>query len=124
MKRYKYLFLELAWFLPVIIAQWVFAPHILRSRWKAIPLVAIPMAIYLSIKDKVALREGTWEIAEDSSTGVKLGDVPIEEIIFFLIASWVSAQGIILLSDERSPRQFRHLKKQLQTRLSPSRNRR
>ena len=72
MKRYKYLFLELSWFLPVIIAQWIFAPRILRSKWKAIPLVALPMAIYLSAKDKVALREGTWSISEDSSTGLKI----------------------------------------------------
>lgn len=124
MMKYKYLFLELVWFVPVIIAQWIFAPHILRSRWKAIPLVAIPMAIYLSAKDRIALKDGTWVINEDTSTGVMINDVPIEEVIFFFLTSWVSAQGIILLSDERSPAELEKLKKLLQKRLSPSRSRR
>jgi lycopene cyclase domain-containing protein len=124
MMKYKYLFLELAWFVPVIIAQWIFAPHILRSRWKAIPLVAIPMAIYLSAKDRIALKDGTWVINEDTSTGAMINDVPIEEVIFFFLTSWVSAQGIILLSDERSPAELDKLKKLLQKRLSPSRDRR
>ena len=96
----------------------------MRSRWKAIPLVAIPMAIYLSAKDKVALKDGTWVISKDSSTGLRINEVPIEEVIFFFLTSWVSAQGVILLSDERSPAVFRQFKKRLQTRLFPSRNRR
>jgi lycopene cyclase domain-containing protein len=121
MKKFKYLFLELGWFLPVIIGQWIFAPHILRSKWKAIPLAALPIAIYLSVKDRVALKEGTWSISAESSTGVKIGGVPIEEIIFFIIASWVSAQGTILLVDERSPAQIKKLKTRLLSRLRPSR---
>jgi lycopene beta-cyclase len=114
MKRYQYLLLELAWFLPVIIGQWLFAPKILRSKWKAIPLVVLPIAAYLSASDKVALKEGTWSISEDSSTGLKLGGVPIEEVVFFLITSWVSAQGVILLSDEHSPAELARLKTRLQ----------
>jgi lycopene cyclase domain-containing protein len=117
MKRYKYLFLETVWFLPVIVGQWLFAPHILRSRWKAIPLVALPIAAYLTARDKVALDAGTWTISEESSTGAKIGSVPIEEAIFFLLTSWVSAQGAILLSDERSPTVARALMRKAKTRL-------
>ena len=90
----------------------------------AIPLVALPMAIYLSIKDRVALKEGTWSISEESSTGLKIGAVPIEEILFFIITSWVSAQGIILLTDERSPGEIKKLKTRLLTLLHPFRKRR
>jgi hypothetical protein len=73
----------------------------------------IPVAAYLTTKDKVALDDGIWTIAEDSSTGAKIGGVPIEEAIFFLLTSWVSAQGIILLSDERSPSILNGLRKRL-----------
>ena len=121
MKRYAYLILELVWFLPVIIAQWVFAPQIISLRWKAIPMIAIPMSIYLAIIDKVALREGIWAISKKSSTGMKIAGVPIEEVIFFLLTSWVSAQGVILLSNERSPTASRQVKMRHQTRLVPSR---
>ena len=124
MKKFKYLFLELGWFLPVIIGQWIFAPHILRSKWKVIPLAALPVAVYLSVKDRVALDEGTWSISDENSTGLKIGGVPIEEIIFFIITSWVSAQGIILLTDERSPGEIKKLKTQLLSRFRPSRTRR
>ncbi|HEY3289582.1 MAG TPA: lycopene cyclase domain-containing protein [Anaerolineae bacterium] len=122
MKKFKYLALELGWFVPVIIVQWLFAPHILRSRWKAIPAVTLPLALYLSIRDRVALKEGTWSISEEFSTGVKIRDVPIEEIIFFIVTSWVSVQGIILLTDERSPAAFRKLRMRLRARDHTVRN--
>ena len=50
--------------------------------------------------------------------------VPIEEIILFIITSWVSAQGIILLTDERSPGEIKKLKTLLLSLLRPSRTRR
>lgn len=123
MKRFKYLMLELGWFLPVIVAQWLFAPHIMRSRWKAIPLVALPIAAYLTAKDKIALDGGTWTISEESSTGIKVGGVPIEEVVFFILTSWVSAQGIILLSDERSPAVMEDFKRRFRGLLPRARKR-
>ena len=107
MKHLKYLILELGWFLPIIIAQWLFPPNVLKAKWKAVALVALPIAAYLSAKDKSALDHGTWEISADTSTGLKVGGVPIEEIIFFLLTSVVSAQGIVLLTDERTHSEWR-----------------
>ena len=116
MKRLKYLFLETAWFLPVIIGQWLIGPGIVRSRWKAVPLVALPIAAYLTVKDKVALDDGTWTINEETSTGLKIGGVPIEEALFFLLTSWVSAQGVILLVDERSHQTLARIRTRLRLR--------
>jgi lycopene beta-cyclase len=116
MKRLKYIFLETVWFLPIIIAQWFIGPGIVRSRWKAVPLVALPIAAYLTAKDKVALRDGTWTIDEETSTGLKIGGVPIEEALFFLLTSWVSAQGVILLVDERSHNMLARARMLLQSR--------
>jgi lycopene cyclase domain-containing protein len=116
MKRLKYLFLEIIWFLPVIVGQWLIGPGIVRSRWKAVPLVALPIAAYLTVKDKVALDDGTWTINEETSTGLKIGGVPIEEALFFLLTSWVSAQGVILLVDERSHQTLARIRTQLRLR--------
>lgn len=116
MKHLKYLFLEIVWFLPVIIGQWLIGPGIVRSRWKAVPLVALPIAAYLTMKDKVALDDGTWTINEETSTGLKIGGVPIEEALFFLLTSWVSAQGVILLVDERSHQTLAHIRTRLRLR--------
>ena len=74
------------------------------------------MAAYLTARDKVALDEGTWTIDESTSTGWKIGGVPIEEALFFLLTSWVSAQGVILLADERSHQTLARLKTQLRLR--------
>ena len=74
-------------------------------------------AIPLRPADKVALDAGTWTISEESSTGAKIGGVPIEEAIFFLLTTWVSAQGVILLSDERSPTVMKALARKARTRL-------
>jgi lycopene beta-cyclase len=96
--------LHLAWFLPVIYAQWIVAPDLFLSHTGLLVLVTLIFGLYYTLADLAAVRVGLWFFDEKQITGAKLADVlPWEEIAFFLLTSLLVAQSYLLLlpSDER-----------------------
>jgi lycopene cyclase domain-containing protein len=104
----NYLGLELAWALPAIILQLAFGADIIwRYRW-LIFLAVVPLTLYLSLADTIAIQGGTWTISPTLSTGILLGGVlPLEEFIFFLLTNTLVAFGFVLIW---SPESYRRLK--------------
>jgi lycopene cyclase domain-containing protein len=92
-----YLGLELTWALPPIILQLVFGGDILRRYAQLVLGSLIPLVIYLSIADSVAIISGTWTISPEQSLNVFIGSLPFEEILFFLLTSTLVIFGITLL---------------------------
>jgi lycopene cyclase domain-containing protein len=103
-----YLGLELVWALPPIILQLAFGADILwRHRWLVLLGIITP-TVYLSLADAVAIRSGTWTIDPSQSLNVFLsGQLPLEELIFFLLTNALVTFGIVLAlaceSQERVP---------------------
>ncbi len=95
LEQWTYLALELGWALPPIILQWLVGWRYLRREWRVwIPAILIP-TVYLSVADSTAL--GTvWTISPAHSLGLMVGNVPIEEIVFFLITNTLVVQSILL----------------------------
>ena len=92
---------HLAWFLPVVYAQWVLAPPLFWEHAGLLALVTAAFGIYYTLADLVAVRAGTWFFDEKQITGVKLGGVlPWEEIAFFFLTSLLVAQSYLLLLPE------------------------
>jgi lycopene cyclase domain-containing protein len=91
-----YLGLILVWFLVPLLIQWLFDPGTIRRQWRAIVLGTIIPAGYLSLADSFALTSGIWTISPATSTGWMVGNVPVEEIIFFAMTSLLLAQGLVL----------------------------
>jgi len=90
--------IHLAWFLPVIYAQWVLAPPLFWAHAGLLATVTAAFGIYYTLADLVAVRAGTWFFDEKQITGVKLGGVlPWEEIAFFFLTSLLVAQSYLLL---------------------------
>jgi len=89
---------HLAWFLPVIYAQWILAPWLFWGHAGLLALVAAVFGVYYTLADLAAVRAGTWFFDEKQITGVKLGGVlPWEEIAFFFLTSLLVAQSYLLL---------------------------
>jgi lycopene cyclase domain-containing protein len=89
---------HLAWFLPVIYAQWVLAPPLFWAHAGMLTLVTIAFGVYYTLADLAAVRAGTWFFDEKQITGVKLGGIlPWEEIAFFFLTSLLVAQSYLLL---------------------------
>ena len=81
--RTLYLGLILAWAGPPLAVQWGWGLDRLLGRWRLwLAGIAVPAA-YLCIADTVAIRDGIWRIAPETSTGWAVGGLPVEEALFF-----------------------------------------
>jgi lycopene cyclase domain-containing protein len=93
-----YLGLLLPWALPVVALQWVAGHAALRRRLAPLLLGTLLPTAYLVGSDAVALSQGIWTIHRDRVVGVFLGNVPIEEALFFLLTDLMVAQSVILFN--------------------------
>jgi lycopene cyclase domain-containing protein len=89
---------HLAWFLPVIYAQWVLAPFLFLGHGALLATVTLAFGTYYTLADWVAVKCGTWFFDEKQITGVKIaGILPWEEVAFFYLTSLLVAQSYLLL---------------------------
>ena len=90
--------IHLAWFLPVIYAQWVLAPFLFIGHLPILITLTVAFGVYYTLADVIAVRGGTWHFDEKQITGLKLaGILPWEEIAFFFLTSLLVAQSYLLL---------------------------
>lgn len=103
-----YLGLELVWALPPILLQLAFGADILWHYRRFILAALLPASVYLCIADAIAIGSGTWTIDPAQSTGLAIGVLPLEEIVFFFVTNTLIVFGITLVlaraSQERAPR--------------------
>lgn len=104
-----YLSLILGWALLPILLQVAFGADLLLARWRALLVsVGVP-TLYLWIIDSLAITSGTWTINPLRTTGVKLGALPLEEMLFFAVTNLLVAAGITLLAAPESQRRARQI---------------
>ncbi len=105
-----YLALELVWALPPIILQLFFGADILLRHWRLVLLTILPMTLYLSAADMVAISAGTWTIDPAQSFGILLGgQLPVEEFVFFMLTTVLVTFGLVLGIADASWKQLRTL---------------
>ena len=97
--KFLYLGSFCAWFSIPIAIQWAYGAHLL-CRWpREIALGVLPPTLYLCVLDSFAIRHRVWSISEDYTTGVFVGTLPIEEVLFFLFTNLLVVQGLYLFYD-------------------------
>lgn len=107
-----YLALELVWALPPIMLQLGFGADILWQNRRLVLLVIVPLTLYLSAADALAINWGTWTIDPAQSLDILLGNIlPVEEFIFFLLTNTLVTFGVVLLLAEASHRRLASFKK-------------
>ncbi|RMD49365.1 MAG: lycopene cyclase domain-containing protein [Candidatus Thermofonsia bacterium] len=106
-----YLALELVWALPPIALQLAFGADILRQNGRLVLLTIIPLTLYLSAADALAINWGTWTINPAQSLNLFLGGIlPVEEFIFFLLTNTLITFGVILVLAQVSHQRLAALK--------------
>lgn len=93
----RYLSLILVWGLLPLQLQLVFGADILFANRKVILASILPPTLYLWLVDWIAIRSGTWTISPEQTTGVLLGLLPLEEMLFFLVTNLLLVFGLILM---------------------------
>lgn len=91
-----YLGLILVWFAPPVLLQWLFDPLTLLRQYSTVLLGTMIPATYLTLVDSFALSDGIWNISPETVTGLNLGNVPLEEFVFFTVTSLLVTQGLVL----------------------------
>lgn len=97
-----YLFLELAWAVPVLGIQWLVGWRGLSQHRGALLVAVIIPTVYLSAIDSVAIANGIWALHDDRLVGWRIGDLPLEEAIFFLLTNAMVAQTVVLVGPSGS----------------------
>lgn len=92
-----YLAITLTWALPAIAPQLAFGADILWHYRKLLGTVILTGAGYLSMMDAIAIQSGTWTIDPAQSTGILIGNLPIEEAVFFAVTVVLVSFGMTLL---------------------------
>ena len=105
-----YLAITLTWALPAIAPQLAFGADILWHYRRLLGTVIFTGAGYLSAMDALAIGSGTWTIDPAQSTGIFIGNLPIEEVIFFVITVVLISFGMTLLLAEVSQERLHELK--------------
>ncbi len=93
--------LHLLWIIGVILLQWGIAGGLLLRNRRAIILPTLLIGTYYSLSDLVAIRAGIWHFDEKMISGLTLGPVPVEEVIFFFATALLVAQSIVMFLPER-----------------------
>jgi lycopene cyclase domain-containing protein len=102
-----YLALELGWALPPIALQLAFGADILWRYRRLVLLTIIPLTLYLSASDALAITLGTWTINPEKSLEILIaGLLPIEEFLFFLLTNTLVTFGIVLVMAQESHIRF------------------
>jgi lycopene cyclase domain-containing protein len=96
-ERFTYGGLILAWACPVLAAQWWFAAPAARGYPRAFAHAIIWPTLYLWTADAIAIGEGVWSVATETSTGLSLLGLPVEEALFFLATNLLVVQGLLWL---------------------------
>lgn len=92
-----YLSLILSWSLPIFALQFYFGGDLLVKMGKVYPLGIIIPSLYLSLADSYAINKGVWYLSETYTMGIKIFNLPIEEIIFFFVTNAMLVQGLLLV---------------------------
>lgn len=108
-----YFGLALGWLLLPVMLQLGFGADILWRYRRLVFWTIVPATIYLSLADALAIGSGTWVIDPAQSTGIFLGTLPIEELIFFLVTNILIVFGVTLLLAQESHERFALLRDQL-----------
>jgi lycopene cyclase domain-containing protein len=94
--RYTYFALLLVWALPPIALQWIAGWPFLNRHRRAWLLAILLPTVWLVAADSTALGV-VWTIAPGQSTGMFIGNIPVEEAVFFLLTNTLVVQSFLLL---------------------------
>jgi putative membrane protein len=94
-----YLGSTLLWFSPVLMLQWWVGADRLLPRLRLLGGVVLSCTLYLSLVDGIAMRSKVWAISKAHTLGPAVGNVPLEEIMFFFITNVLVVTGVTLYID-------------------------
>jgi len=97
MPRGLYAGLILCWAGPILMIQWAIGGSLVRAYRRPFLEALLVGSLYLWAADALAIADGIWTIHRATSSGLLLGNLPVEEALFFLVTNLMVLQGLLLL---------------------------
>ncbi|AEJ45049.1 lycopene cyclase domain protein [Alicyclobacillus acidocaldarius subsp. acidocaldarius Tc-4-1] len=102
-----YLAMLVPWILLPLAVQSSYGFDGIAAQAGPVAVATLAPALYLSICDGIAIHSGIWFFHPERITDLRLGDVPIEEILFFSGTSLIVATSLAVIASRRSERWLR-----------------
>jgi lycopene cyclase domain-containing protein len=100
MNHWLYLLLLLVWAIGVGL-QWLIGWKKLWLARQTWPWIVVGASIYFSLADAVALQQHIWFFRPTFLIGWSIGNVPIEELCFYILITAMVVQGFVLISPQQ-----------------------
>lgn len=84
MDRYQYLVLMAACLAITLPLEFLFRARVYR-RWRLLVRALVPTLVVFAVWDIVGIVRGHWWYSERYTTGVMIGPMPVEELVFFIV---------------------------------------
>ncbi|HVZ40732.1 MAG TPA: lycopene cyclase domain-containing protein [Candidatus Kapabacteria bacterium] len=91
-----YLYHVLIWMVPVVLLQWGLSWRVFRRNLRAILLPPIVIGTWLVLADTVAVMNGIWFFDPQQTLGLRLGVLPLEEVLFFYLTALLVSQTFVM----------------------------
>ena len=101
-ERLSYVWHLGAWAVPILALQAVVLVWVGASARPAVVPVLVVTA-WLVAADHIAIQAGVWHFDDAKLVGLRVGAVPVEEVLFFLVTNALIAGGTILLDGLAGP---------------------
>jgi lycopene cyclase domain-containing protein len=101
--RSLYSGLVLTWSCPLLAGMWLYGGEVLWAHRTVLSYAVGFSTLYLWAVDAIAIRLEIWTISQDATLGLKVGSLPLEEAIFFLVTNLLVGKGILLLLNTPGP---------------------
>ena len=113
-ESFNYLTLILVWVLPAFILQIAYGADILWHHRRLAALTILPMSLYLSAADALAITRGIWTIDPAQTLGIMMGGaLPLEEALFFFSTVVLIGTGLTLSLSKESQMRWKSLRESL-----------
>lgn len=88
--------LILVWAFPPLALQWSLGARALRESLKSWVPLWVGFTLYLCLADSFAISQGIWSLTLSTRSGWELGNLPVEEALFFALTNLFVLQGLSL----------------------------
>ena len=95
--RWHYFLLLVGWAGPILALQWVVGWRAFRRNLRAVFWPPLLATVFFTACDSVAVRGGLWFFDERQILGWRVGALPVEEALFFLLTSLLVTQSLLLV---------------------------
>ena len=81
----------------MIAGQWAIGWRVFSRNLRAVLLPALIGTVFFAATDTLAVHDRLWFFDERQILGWRIGVLPVEEVLFFLLTSLLVTQSFVLL---------------------------